>query len=170
MDLGADMVEVDVQVSRDGGAVLFHDANLGRLARAAAYTRRALRSLRIHDLSVADLKQLDVGSWMNEKFAGLSIPTLDEFLSAAGGRIALNLELKMDGADGQRHAMIDRLGEALTSYPAPESVLMSSFDGKVLELVRAALPHARVGVLLQPGGVRETLRLAERVRAVSVHL
>ena len=81
MDFGADMVEVDVQVSRDGCAVLFHDANLGRLARAAAYTRRALRSLRIHDLSVADLKQLDVGSWMNEKFAGLSIPTLDEFLS-----------------------------------------------------------------------------------------
>jgi len=173
INLGADMVEVDVQMSRDGCPVIFHDAHLARTVRSPQYARRALKALRIGDLSATDIKHLDVGSWKSRKFAGLSIPTLAEFLLRCGGRVALNLELKIENADGteaQRHALIDRLGDALTVYPAPESVLISSFDRNMLELARAALPQAWLGILPQPGGVRETFRLAGQLHAISVHL
>jgi glycerophosphoryl diester phosphodiesterase len=177
MDLGADMVEVDVQLSRDGSPVIFHDWDLARArcsTQYSRYSRGALKSLRIGDLSLRELKQLDVGSWKHRKFAGLPIPTLAEVLSLCGGKIALNLEVKIPSSTGDearaRHAMIDQLGEALTCYPSPESVLISSFDGEVLELARAVFPASRLGVLPQQGGLRETLRLADRLKAFSVHL
>jgi glycerophosphoryl diester phosphodiesterase len=172
MDIGADMVEVDVQLSRDGYPVVFHDGDLARARCPEQYSQRALKSLRIGDLSLRQLKQLDVGSWKHRKFAGLTIPTLAEVLSLCGGKIALNLELKIPSHGDEarvRHAMIDQLGEALTGYPLPESVLISSFDGEVLELARAAFPASRLGILPQQG-LRETLRLADRLNAFSVHL
>jgi glycerophosphoryl diester phosphodiesterase len=66
--------------------------------------------------------------------------------------------------------MVDQLAEALILYPARDSVLISAFDRKLLELARAAFPSGRLGVLPQPGGTLETLRLAERLQAFSVHL
>ena len=174
MDLGADMVEVDVQLSRDGLPVIFHDWHLARARGSPQYPRAALKSLGIGDLSLRELKQLDVGSWKHRKFAGLPIPTLAEVLSLCGGKIALNLELKIPSAAGGetrvRHAMIDQLGDALACFSSPESVLISSFDGEVLELARAVFPASRLGVLPQQAGLRETLRLAERLSAFSVHL
>jgi glycerophosphoryl diester phosphodiesterase len=172
--LGADMVEVDVQLSRDGYPVIFHDWHLARARCSAQYSRKALKTLRIGDLKLKDLKHLDVGSWKHRKFAGLPIPTLVEVLSLCGGKIALNLEVKIPSPDGDdarvRHTMIDQLGEALTSYPFPESVLISSFDEEVLELARAVFPTGRLGILPQQAGLPATLRLADRLNAFSVHL
>ena len=173
MDLGADMVEVDVQLSRDGYPVVFHDWDLARARCSAQYSQRALKSLRIGDLNLRQLKQLDVGSWKHRRFSALTIPTLVEVLSLCGGKIALNLEVKIPSSGDEaraRHAMIDQLGEALTCYPSPESVLISSFDAEVLELARAVFPKSRLGVLPQQAGLRETLRLADRLNAFSVHL
>jgi glycerophosphoryl diester phosphodiesterase len=174
MDLGADMVEVDVQLSRDGYPVIFHDWHLARARGSAQYSRKALKSLQVGDLRLRELKQLDVGSWKHRKFAGLPIPTLTEVLSLCGGKIALNLELKIPSPAGDhaqvRHTMIDQLCEALTSYPFPESLLISSFDEEVLELARAGSPASRLGVLPQQAGLRATLRLADRLNAFSVHL
>ena len=174
MDLGADMVEMDVQLSRDGYPVIFHDWHLARARCSPQYSRGTLKSLRIGDLSLRELKQLDVGSWKHRKFAGLPIPTLAEVLALCEGKIALNLEVKIPSLTGDkarlRHAMIDRLGEALTCHPSPESVLISSFDGKLLELARAVFPASRLGILPQQAGLGETLRLADRLNAFSVHL
>ena len=173
MDLGADMVEMDVQLSRDGYTVIFHDWHLARARCSAQYSREALKSLGIGDLSLRELKQLDVGSWKHRKFAGLPIPTLAEVLSLCEEKIALNLEVKIPSTGDEtrvRHAMIDQLGDALACYPSPESVLISSFDGQVLELARAVFPASPLGILPQQAGLRETLRLAERLNAFSVHL
>ena len=174
MELGADMVELDVQLSRDGYPVIFHDWQLARARGSSSYSRRALKSLRVGDLSLRELKQLDVGSWMHRKFAGLPIPTLAEVLALCGGKIALNLEVKIPSSVGDqtpvRHAMIDQLGEALICYPSPESVLISSFDREILELARAVFPKSRLGILPQQAGLRDTLRLADRLNAFSVHL
>jgi glycerophosphoryl diester phosphodiesterase len=173
-DLGADMVEVDVQLSQDGQPVIFHDWNLGRVARSTRYSHRQLKALRIHDLSLKELKQLDVGSWLNRKFSGLAIPTLSEVLVGAAGQMSLNLELKMPPLGGEerrwRVLMVDQLKGAVTRYHASDSVLVWSFDAPVLELVRVHCPHWRLGVLPQPSGVAGTVRVAERLKAFSVHL
>jgi glycerophosphoryl diester phosphodiesterase len=78
-------VEVDVRLSRDGRHVLIHDADLGR-------TTDGLGP--VHDRTLAELKSLDAGSKFAGRFAGEPIPTLEEALAAAKGRVNLDLDCK----------------------------------------------------------------------------
>jgi glycerophosphoryl diester phosphodiesterase len=68
-----EFVETDVTRSRDGVPVLFHDRTLGRTTDGSGP---------IADKTLAELKQLDAGSWYSAEFAGERIPTLEEFLVA----------------------------------------------------------------------------------------
>jgi glycerophosphoryl diester phosphodiesterase len=174
IDAGADMVEVDVQLTRDSHAVVFHDWNLARLASRTGYSPRQLKSLGVGDVDLDELQRFDVGSWKDRKFAGLRIPSLSELLGHARGRIALNLELKIpDRGIGERplrHGLIRELRNAFTLSPARDLILISSFDRTVLELARAASAEWRLGILPQRGGVQATIELAERLQAWSVHL
>ncbi|SFN75968.1 glycerophosphodiester phosphodiesterase [Mycetocola miduiensis] len=81
-----EFVETDVTRSRDGVPVLFHDRTLGRTTDGRGP---------LADRTLAELKQLDAGSWYSSAFAGERIPTLEEFLVvlAPTGKKAL-LELK----------------------------------------------------------------------------
>lgn len=72
--LGADTVEVDVRLTRDGQLVAFHDPELDR-------TTNGTGKLRDHDL--ASLRGLDAGSWFHPSFQDERILTLEEFLLAA---------------------------------------------------------------------------------------
>ena len=173
IDAGADMVEVDVQLTRDSHAVVFHDWNLARLASRTGYSPRQLKSLGVGDVDLDELQRFDVGSWKDRKFAGLRIPSLSELLRHAGGRIALNLELKIPdrGAiEPVRHGLIRELKKACALYPMPDFMVISSFDRTVMELARAASAEWRLGILPQRGGVQATIELAERLQAWSVHL
>lgn len=83
--LDVDMVEVDVHLSRDGVPVLVHYPTLERTTNGNG---------RVHDHTVAELKQLDAGSWKGDRFAGEPILTLTEVLELARHRVPLNLDLK----------------------------------------------------------------------------
>jgi len=172
IELHADMVEVDVQLTKDHCAVIFHDWHCGRVGRSPRHSRRALRALGIRDLTLEELRLLDVGVWKGKAYAGVTIPTLTELLNDYGRRIAFNLELKSpDGASrSDRTALVSRVLDAVACAALIEPVLLSSFDRSMLELCREQSASVRLGVLPQPDGIPETLRLAERVDAWSVHL
>src|SRR6266550_9364554 len=78
IDLGLDLVEVDVYLSRDGEVVVIHDENLRRLAG---------RSEAVADLTAAELSRVDLG-------AGQGVPRLVDVLRLARGRIGVYIELK----------------------------------------------------------------------------
>lgn len=94
LDVGADMVEVDVQRSRDGVPVLIHDTTLGRTTDAQrVFPGRA--PWRVGDFTHDELRRLDAGAWKSARFAGEGIPTLAEALAALqGSRAGLLLEVK----------------------------------------------------------------------------
>ncbi|MGD8971129.1 MAG: glycerophosphodiester phosphodiesterase family protein, partial [Desulfobacterales bacterium] len=87
---GADYAEIDVQTTADGVVVLLHDADLMRVASV----RRRLR-----DIAHNELKYIDVGSWFAPDFSSERVPTLQEAIDLARGRIKLNIELKYTWAD-----------------------------------------------------------------------
>ena len=87
---GADVAEIDVQTTADGVVVLFHDADLMRVA---SFNRR------LRDITYAELKDIDVGSWFAPEFSSERIPTLQEAIDLARGRIKLNIELKFTWSD-----------------------------------------------------------------------
>ena len=87
---GADFAEIDVQTTADGVVVLFHDADLMRVA---SFNRR------LRDINYGELQDIDVGSWFAPQFSDERIPTLQEAIDVARGRIKLNIELKFTWSD-----------------------------------------------------------------------
>ncbi len=82
-------VETDVQLSRDGVPVLFHDTTLERVAGDPHA---------VGELDLEQLRRLDVGAWYGADYAGERMPTLDEFLTALAARDGARalVELKAD--------------------------------------------------------------------------
>lgn len=175
IELGADMVEVDVQLSRDGHPVIFHDFTVARTVWRPAGSPARKKSARLTDLTLEEIRSLDVGSWFDQAFAGQRVPMLAEVLAQCAGRIALNLEIKLDPREqaqdaARREAVVAELERALRDCPAVGSVLISSSDHTSLELVRHRMPGIRLGVLPDDGDVPGALRAADHLRAWSLHL
>lgn len=80
-----DGIEVDLQLSRDGIPVLYHDKTLSKMGAS----RR-----RIADLTFHDLRRLDWGAWFSKHFAGEPVLTLERALKAYARRTRLLLEIK----------------------------------------------------------------------------
>jgi len=89
--LGAQLIEFDVQQTADGHLVVIHDHTLDR-------TTSGRGPVSSHTL--AELRQLDAGSWFGPAFAGTPIPTLAETLDWIRGRVFPILELKQRPASG----------------------------------------------------------------------
>jgi glycerophosphoryl diester phosphodiesterase len=123
---GADAAEFDVRATKDGQLAIMHDATT---------KRTASRDARFADLTLAELRQLDAGSWKNLKFAGEKIPTLDEMLQhiAPGKRVVIHIYLGV--------ASIPGLVTALQrNHVSPKQAAIISFDFEPLQAVKQALP------------------------------
>lgn len=85
---GASHMEIDIRLSADGVAVLAHDATVERTTNGTGS---------VAAMTMAQLKQLDAGSWFSPEFTGTRMPTLVEALQVAAGRGRLLLDVKVDG-------------------------------------------------------------------------
>ena len=104
IDQGADFVEQDLAVTRDGVLICLHDASLERTtnveqvfpdrAAEAVIEGRKRKAWLANDFTLAEIKQLDAGSWFDPKFAGERVPTFDEAVALVKGKAGLYPELK----------------------------------------------------------------------------
>lgn len=85
IELGVDMIELDVRMSKDGIPVLIHNDTVDETTNG----RGAVSSF-----TLAQLKELDAGSWKDKRYANEKIPTLAEALEFAKGKVYLSLDLK----------------------------------------------------------------------------
>lgn len=120
-------IELDVRLSRDGVAVVFHDDTLDRMTKLTG----RVDSLTAEELSKALLLDTDEG-----------IPTFKDVLSAVGGRVALLIELK-----GRDLSVADRVKEALSDYSG--DFIIESFNPRILARVKKIMPSAIRGILSQ---------------------
>ncbi len=141
----ADMIEIDLHLTRDGAVVITHDESLAGLGGAGE----------IADATLAEVRALDAGG-------GERVPTLDEVLDGFGSAIAFNLEIKWGGR-GLYPGLEEIALEAVTSRGLLERTLFSSFKDPVLAKLRALSGEARLALLLSP---RDAARPVERARAV----
>ncbi len=124
---GADYIESDVQLTKDGIPVLFHDRDLARIAG---------RPEKIRELNLGELQAVELGE-------GGAIPTLREVLSAMP-TARFNLDLKVSQAIGPAVAVISELG-------ASERVLLTSFSDRRRRAAVRSMPEA---VASSAGGIR----------------
>jgi glycerophosphoryl diester phosphodiesterase len=138
-ELGADGIEFDVQLSKDGEAVVIHDFTLSKTTDGNGP---------VHDKSLAELKALDAGGWFDPIFAGQRIPTLQEVIDTAGRRLLLNIELKSKSLrdDGLAAVVVRTVEE----NHLLDRVVLSSFNPLVLRQVRQLNPWIPIGLLYAP--------------------
>ncbi len=123
--LGVDMIELDVQATKDRQLVVIHDYELSRLTSIEGY---------VGEMDYCELVQLDVGE-------GEQIPLLIDVLSWAKGKVKLNIEIKVPEIEHDSLQLVDDSGML-------DSVLISSFIQSVIEKMKDMNPDASTALLL----------------------
>lgn len=133
IDLGADMVELDVLLSKDGRVVVLHDETLDRTTDGEGP---------IQDHTWEELSKLDAGTWFTEKFggedyAGEPLPLLGEALDLMKDKILVNVEIKTEAYSPELEGSIAQKTLALIhDRDLEDQVIISSFDSRILAQVR----------------------------------
>jgi len=136
VELGADGVECDVQLSRDGAAVVCHGDDVDRTTDGHG---------RLRDFTLAELKRLDAGRWFDERFAGERIPTLHELIAALGKETLLNLELKTDAR--RPEGLEEQVAAAVRVNDLYDRLIVSSFNRSALRRLHSIDPQIDLGLL-----------------------
>ncbi len=145
VDQRADMIEIDLHLSRDDAIVVRHDEDLAGLG-----LKREIRAA-----GLAQIQSLDAGD-------GEKIPTLDEVLDRFGSEIAFNLEIKT-GPEGAYPGLEAAVLRTVEDRGLLALTLFSSFCDGVLGRLRALSSQARLAVLVS---ARRPAGALERARAV----
>lgn len=158
--LGVQWVEFDVHLTADGRCVVIHDDLIDRTTDGTGEVGR---------MTLAELASYDAGSWFDPRFAGETVPTLEEVIDLlAELELGANVELKPSpGAeDATAAAVMALLRQAWPGHlPAP---LVSSFDYRSLEVAHDAAPEIARGLLLETVG-DDWLELAQGIEATTIH-
>lgn len=140
-DMNAEMIELDIMLSKDGVPVVFHDALLDNHTNGKG---------EISAYTLAELKQLDAGSWFDPSFAGERIPTLEEVLEFAAGTIALNIEIKTEAVtDDLKGGVAEKCLALVRKYGMEEHVLFSSFDYRAVQHLKELDSNIPVALLYE---------------------
>lgn len=136
IEAGADAVEFDLHVTRDGVPVLFHDATLER-------TTNGVGALRAR--SYEELRTLDAGGWFSPTFAGEAVPSLAEALTGIGDRLKrVYPEVKGYHSDDDLDHMVDLVVER----GIEDRTVFISMDWRALERMREHRSTVRLGYIV----------------------
>jgi glycerophosphoryl diester phosphodiesterase len=136
--MGGDYIEIDLQMTKDGHLIAMHDETLDRTTNGTG---------KVKDHTLAEIKQLDAGSWFNKEYPqyakpeykGLKVPTLDEILDHFGTDHNYYIETKAPEVyPGMEEKLLDTLKKhGLLTKSALENkrVIIQSFSKESLKKV-----------------------------------
>jgi len=144
LEMGADYIEQDLQITSDGVLVVMHDKTLNRTATAPeGVPNRYCRGL-VSKKTLEQIKQCDVGSWFNEAYpeyanpdyVGLQIPTLEEVFQRYGTDVNYYIETKnpkaAPGMEEELLRLMDKYGLTDPAVVENWQVLIQSFSSDSL--------------------------------------
>lgn len=150
-ELGADLIETDIQQTKDGHIIVMHDTTVDRTTDGTGA---------VADLTLEEIKELDAGSYFGEEFAGEKVPTFREFLEGFKDKdVVLLVELKAVDIEEQVLQEIMDVG-------VEDKVVLQSFNIESVEKFREISPHLSVGYLYSapvPGSPEERIQEAEQM-------
>ena len=139
LEHGSPRIELDVQMTADGVAVVTHDTSLRRCTGCNA---------NIYDLPYVQVQQLDAGRWFHRQFTGSYIPTLEEVLALCKGKAELNIEIKPNAATPELEAETIRI---IREKGFAQDCTITSQSYETLCKVKELAPEIRTGYILALG-------------------
>jgi len=137
IEAGANMIEMDVMMSSDGGLFVFHDYKLGRTTNGRGLFRHVSKNY---------IRELDAGSWFSKSFAGEHVPYLEEVIELANSKLYVNIEIKHKWFDGL-HELVDKTVRLVERHHMMNSCIFSSFNLEALRYLHSKYPEAKFGPL-----------------------
>ncbi|HEY1187836.1 MAG TPA: glycerophosphodiester phosphodiesterase family protein [Gemmata sp.] len=147
---GADFVEPDLQLTKDGVLVCLHDTTLERTTNVAkVFPDRAKeaggkKTWPVAQFTLAEIQKLDAGSWKGAKFAGQRVPTFQQMIDTVKGKAGIIPETKAPGVYGKlglnmEQALMEALKKNKLDRPGADPktpVVIQSFSAASLKLLR----------------------------------
>jgi glycerophosphoryl diester phosphodiesterase len=135
LEQGADYIEIDLQMTKDGVLVALHDDTLDRTADAPEGVPERYCSGPVIKRTLEQIKQCDVGSWFGPEYAGEQIPTLEEIFQRYGTSVNYYIETKNpEAAPGMEAELLRLMDKYHLTEPAEDNwqVLIQSFSAESL--------------------------------------
>jgi glycerophosphoryl diester phosphodiesterase len=129
---GAELIELDVHLTRDSRLAVIHDAETHRTTGTAGV---------VAELNMSELRRLDAGGHKGRHWVGEQIPELGDVFAAVHGRLLVNVEVKCSGA-------VPALARCVAEHGMADAVIVSSFDPAVVCAVAALSPPLLGGLLV----------------------
>jgi len=160
-DLGVQWVEVDVKLTKDGHAVIFHDEELDRCTGVHGLMK---------DFTLEQVREMDAGSWYGESFIGEQIPTLEELLNVVLERgMGVNLEIKpCPGREVETAEVALDVATRIWPDDSPPP-LISSFQQVSLETALDMMPEWPRGFLMDEH-IENWKEIAEYLEAATINI
>ncbi|HET7375591.1 MAG TPA: glycerophosphodiester phosphodiesterase family protein [Anaerolineae bacterium] len=138
-DQGADGIELDAKLTRDGSVVVMHDATVDRTTNGHG---------RVSDFTLREIKTLDAGSKFGSQFAQERVPLLEEVFAAVANRLIINIELTNYASrrDGLERKVVD----LIQLHALLNRVMVSSFNPFALRTAKLIEPQLTCGLLYEP--------------------
>ncbi|MFJ7729437.1 glycerophosphodiester phosphodiesterase family protein [Neobacillus sp. NPDC097160] len=135
-ELGADMIETDVQRTKDGQLVIMHDYTVDRTTNGKG---------NVKDLTLEQIRALDAGIKFKPEFQGEKVPTFKEYLNEFKDKdVVLLVEIKADGIEKQVMEEIEQSGMV-------DNVVIQSFNANHIRNTHSINPEVGTGYLYSAG-------------------
>ncbi len=155
IDISADMIEFDVLMSKDGVPVIIHDETLNRTTNGKGL---------VSSMTLQQLKGLDAGN-------GQSIPTLEEVLQLAKGKIFLHVEIKSEAStDKVSGGVEEQVVELIENYGFASNCIISSFSSKPLFRIQNMNKSLSLAMTFDHTLKDIDQALVEKMKPAAIHL
>ncbi len=158
IEMGADAIETDVQMTKDGHLILIHDETLERTTDGEGWVK---------DYTLEQIRELDAGSWYTSTYEGQKIPTLDEFFELIlTTKLWVNIEIKMGFV--MYPGIEERLAEKIKEYQLVDRVVVSSFNHYSIAKIKKMASEIKTAILYTEG-LYKPWDYAKVLNAISLH-
>lgn len=142
---GYDAVEIDIDWTKDGVAVLMHDETLKRTSNMS-WLQRCFGGNKCSHYTFEELREYDFGSWKGEEFKGTKIPSFKEALECAKEN-DLDLYIELKEGKGFTKERAKKLIEQIKNAGMEDKVNWISFEKDYLIVIKNEMPNARLGYI-----------------------
>jgi glycerophosphoryl diester phosphodiesterase len=144
-EMGADLVECDVHISKDGKCVVMHDENVERTTDGHGLIR---------DISSSEIAKLDAGSWFSKKFKYEKVPLLDDLLlwakkTRSRQELPMGVVIEIKNEPIRYKDIEKKVIRTVLKADMRERVVLISFDHGVVKRAKAIAPKFLTGMLFR---------------------